>query len=133
MPLRRTSITSSSVAGRRSSISRFFRLARIVPRTRVRSLSCALRAAFNAARRVEARSDTGDTGTTPALANCGVHFPLPLFARLFEVTVLPKIRQNSGLFALLLEPFLCPIEALCIVNDDLWHSLTHPSRPNKGR
>ena len=54
MPFRSTSTTSSSVAGRRSSISRFFRLARMVPSTRVRSLSCALRAAFIAARKASA-------------------------------------------------------------------------------
>ena len=133
MPFRSTSTTSSSEAGRRSSISRFLRLARIVPRTRVRSLSCALRAALSAARKVAVRLDSGDTRTLPALADSSAHLALPLFARLFKVTVFAEVRQDAGLLALLLEPFECPLEALVIVNDDFWHSLTHPSRPDKGR
>src|SRR5687768_4256082 len=46
IPLRSTSTTSSSVRSRRSSIFRFFASEKIVPRTRTRALSCALRAAL---------------------------------------------------------------------------------------
>jgi hypothetical protein len=63
-----------------------------------------------------------------ALADRGVHLPLPLFAGLLEVAMLAKIRQNAGLLALPLEPFERPLEALVIVNDDFWHSLIHPSQ-----
>jgi hypothetical protein len=38
-----------------------------------------------------------------------------------------QVRQDAGLFALLLEPFERPLEALVIVYDDFWHSLIHPS------
>ena len=38
-----------------------------------------------------------------------------------------QVRQDPRLLALLLEPFERPLEALVIVNDDFWHSLTHPS------
>src|SRR4051812_27611778 len=132
MPLRRTSATSSSEAGRRSSISRFLRLARMVPSTSVRSLSWALRAAFSAARKVAVMLDSGDTGATTGLTDRSVHLPLPLFAWLLEVSVLAKVRQNTGLFAFFLESFKRPLEALVIVNDDFWHSLTHPSHALKG-
>ena len=47
--------------------------------------------------------------------------------------MLAEVRQNAGLFALLLEPLERPIEALVIMNDDFWHSLTHPSRARKGK
>jgi hypothetical protein len=105
----------------------------MVPRTRVRSLSCALRAVLRAARNVDARSDSGDTGTATIFADGSVHLPLPFFAWLLEVPVLAEIRQDTGLFTFLLEPLQRPFEALVIVNDDFWHSLTHPSRPGKGR
>src|SRR5262249_29943920 len=110
---------------------RFFRLARIVPSTNVRGLSCALRAAVSAARKASPASGSGDTRATAILADRGVHLPLPLLARLLEVTVLAEIRQDSGLFALLLEPLERPLEALVIVDDDLWHSSYHPSRANR--
>src|SRR5437867_11874564 len=105
IPFRSTSATSSSVAGRRSSISRFLRLARIVPSTRVRALSWALRPALSAARKVDARLGSGDTGTTTVLADRGVHLPLPLLAGLLEVTVFAEVRQDAGLLTLFLEPF----------------------------
>src|SRR5688572_25565143 len=129
MPFRSTSTTSSSVAGRRRSISRFFRLARMVPSTRVRSLSCALRAAFIAVRRASATLAAGDTRAPAVLADRGVHLPLPLFARLLEVTVLAKVGQDPRLLALLLEALQRPLEALVIVNDDFRHAVYHPSRP----
>src|SRR6185503_6357812 len=132
MPLRSTSTTSASEAGRRSSISRFLRLARIVPRTRVRSLSCALRAALSAVRKVAVRLDSGDTRTPPGLADGRTQFALPLFTRLFEVTVLAKVRQDAGLLTFFLETSERPLEALVIMDDDFWHSRTHPSRPGKG-
>jgi hypothetical protein len=62
------------------------------------------------------------------LAHGRVHFALPLFAWFFKVTMFPQVRQNTGFFALLLEPLQCPFEALVIVNDDFWHSLAHPSQ-----
>ena len=77
----------------------------MVPRTSVRSLCCALRAVFSAARSVEARPGSGDTGTMTVLADRGVHLPLPLFAGLLEVAMFPEVRQDPGLLALLLEPF----------------------------
>src|SRR6476469_7090322 len=128
MPFRSASITSSPVRGRLSSISRFFRLARMVPSTSVRGLSWALRAAVSAARKVSPRSGAGDTRATAILADRGVHLPLPLLARLLEVAVLAEVRQDSGLLALLLEPLERPLEALVIVDDDFRHSLIHPSR-----
>jgi hypothetical protein len=82
---------------------------------------------------VEARSDSGDTGTATIFPDGSVHLPLPFFAWLLEVPVLAQIRQDTGLFTFLLEPLQRPFEALVIVNDDFWHSLTHPSRPGKGR
>src|SRR5262245_32312731 len=133
MPLRRTSTTSSSVAGLRRSISRFFRLARMVPRTRVRSFSCALRAAFMAARKASATLlAAGDTRAPAVLADGGIHFPLPLLARLLEVTMLAEIRQDPGLLALLLEALERPLEALVIMDDDFRHAVYHPSRPLRG-
>src|SRR5690349_30303 len=128
MPLRSTSITSSAVTGRLSSISRFFRLARMVLSTSVRGLSWALRAAVSAARRASPTSGSGDTRATAILADRGVHLPLPLLARLLEVTMFAKIGEDARLLALLLEPLERPLEALVIVNDDFWHSWTHPSR-----
>ncbi len=71
----------------------------------------------------------GDTRATAVLADGGVHFPLPLFAWLFEVAVLTKIGEDSRLLALLLEPLERPLEAFVIVDDDFRHFLTHPSRP----
>src|SRR5207244_10986092 len=127
-PFRSTSRPSSPVAGRLSSISRFVRFARIVPSTSVRALSWALRAVFIAARTAPPTLDSGDTGPTTILADRRVHLPLALLARLLEMAVLAEIRQDSGLFALLLEPLECPLEALVIVDDDFWHSLIHPSR-----
>ena len=100
----------------------------MVPSTRVRSLSCALRAVLRAARKFAAMLDSGDTGATSGLADRGIHLPLPFFAWLLKVPMFAKIRQDAGLFALLLEPFERPLEALVIVNDDFWHSLTHPSQ-----
>ena len=82
---------------------------------------------------VAVRLDSGDTRTTPAFADGGARLALPFFARLFEVSVLAEVRQDAGLLALLLESFERPLEALVIVDDDFWHSLTHPSRPGKGR
>jgi hypothetical protein len=61
------------------------------------------------------------------LADRSVHLPLSLFTGLLEVPVLAKVRQDAGLLALLFESFKRPLEALVIVNDDFWHSLTHPS------
>jgi putative endonuclease len=49
------------------------------------------------------------------------------------VTVFTKVRQDAGLLALFLETSERPLEALVIMYDDFWHSLTHPSRPGKGR
>ena len=100
----------------------------MVPRTRVRSLSCALRAAFRAARKVEARLWSGDTGATSVLAYSGIHLPLTLFTRLFEVPMFPKVGKDAGFLTLFLEPLQRPFEALVIVDDDFWHSLIHPSR-----
>ena len=101
----------------------------MVPRTRVRSFCWPLRAAFNAARRDSETLDPGDTRATAVLADGGVHFPLPLFAWLFEVAVFTKIGEDSRLLALLLEPLERPLEAFVIVDDDFRHFLTHPSQP----
>src|SRR5262249_7275014 len=128
MPFRSTSITSSLVAARFSSISRFFRLARMVLSTSVRGLSWALRAAVRAARRASPASGPGDTRATAILADRGVHLPLPLLARLLEVPVLAKIGKDPRLLALLLEPLERPLKALVIMDDDFWHAWTHPSR-----
>jgi hypothetical protein len=92
-------------------------------------LSCALRAAFVAARKASATLTAGDTRTSAVLTDGGIHLPLPLFARLLEVTVLAKIGQDSGLLTLLLEALERPLEALVIVNDDFRHAVYHPSRP----
>jgi hypothetical protein len=86
-----------------------------------------LRAVLRAARKVAFRLDSGGTGDLSAFADGGAHLALPLFAGLFEVSVLAEVRQDAGLLALLLEPFECPLEALVIVDDDFWHSLIHPS------
>jgi hypothetical protein len=88
-----------------------------------------LRAAFMAARKASATLPPGDTGASAVLADRGVHLPLPLFARLLEVAVLAKIRQDPGLLALLLEALERPLEALVIVDDDFRHAVYHPSRP----
>jgi hypothetical protein len=103
-------------------------LARIVPRTSVRSLSWALRAAFIAVRRASPTLDSGDTRATTILADRGVHLPLALLARLLEVPVLPEIREDPGLLALLLEPLEGPLETFVIMDDDFRHLLSHPSR-----
>jgi hypothetical protein len=93
-------------------------------------LSCALRAAFMAARKVSAMlSAAGDTRAPAVLADGGVHLPLPLLARLLEVAVLAEIRQDPGLLALLLETLERPLEALVIMDDDFRHAVYHPSRP----
>jgi len=39
-----------------------------------------------------------------------------------------QVRKDPGFLALLLEPLERPLEALVIVDDDFWHSLSHPSR-----
>ena len=100
----------------------------MVPRTRVRSLSWALRAALSAARKLAERLGSGDTGATTRFPDRRTHFPLPFFAGLFEVPMFAEVRQYAGFFALLLEPLERPIEALVIVDDDFWHSLIHPSQ-----
>jgi hypothetical protein len=53
------------------------------------------------------------------LPDGGIHFPLPAFARLFVVAMLPEIRQDPGLLALLLEALERALEVLIVVDDDL--------------
>jgi hypothetical protein len=72
---------------------------------------------------------SGDTRAPAVLADGGDHFPLPLFARLLEVTELAKIGQDPGLLALFLEALERPLEALVIVDDDFRLAVNHPSRP----
>src|SRR5882724_5681880 len=122
MPFRITSTTSSLVGSRPSSSSRFFRLARMVPRTSVRSFCCALRAALSAARKASERSDTRDPRTATRLPNGGVHLPLLFLARLLIVPMLSEIGQNAGLLALLLESLECVLEAFVVVNDHFGHA-----------
>jgi hypothetical protein len=52
------------------------------------------------------------------LPDRGIHFPLPTFARLFVMTVLAKVRQDSGLLALLLEALERALEVLIVMDDD---------------
>src|SRR6266849_6326016 len=126
IPLRMTSTTSSSVGVRASSSSRFFRLARMVPRTSARAFSWDLRAALSAARKESASCDTRDPGPTAGLADGCVHLPLLLLARLLVVPVLSEIRQDPGLFALFLEAFERPLEALVVVDDHFGHAGEFP-------
>src|SRR5690606_10907852 len=119
-------------SGEDDSSSRFFKAARTVPSNRVRSLSPALRAATCSARRVSRRS--GIDATAAVLPLGGVHLALLLLARLLVVAMLAEIRKDAGLLALLLEALERALEALVIVEDDLGHLLTHPSRaPVRGR
>src|SRR5205823_1459006 len=64
----------------------------------------------------------------PSLSHGGALLPLATFARLLVVAVFPEVRQDSGSFALLLEPLQRALEALVIVNDDFRHSRLHSSR-----
>ena len=77
---------------------------------------------------VAPKLDSGDTGTTTGFTDRGARLALPFFAWLLEMAMLAEVRQDAGLFALLLEPFERPLEVLVIVNDDFRHSVTHPSR-----
>jgi hypothetical protein len=52
------------------------------------------------------------------LPDRGIYFPLPTFARLFIMTVLAKVRQDSGLLALLLEALERALEVLIVMDDD---------------
>jgi hypothetical protein len=52
------------------------------------------------------------------LPNGGVHLPLSTLARLLVVPVSPKVRENAGLLALLLEALESPLEVLIVVDDD---------------
>src|SRR5690606_21219060 len=119
-------------SGEDDSSSRFFKAARTVPSSRVRSLSPALRAATCSARRLSRRSGID---STPAARPLGrVLLALLLLARLLVVAMLAEIREDAGLLALLLEALERALEALVIVEDDLGHLLTHPSQaPVRGR
>jgi hypothetical protein len=57
--------------------------------------------------------------TAAVFPNGGIHLPLPALAGLLIVTMLPQIRENAGLFALLFEALEGAFEVLIVVNDDL--------------
>ena len=133
MPLRSTSTTSSSVAGAPELDLAILEVGEDGAEDERAILVLGLAGGVQRGPQGLARAlGPGDTRATAVLADRGVHLPLPLLARLLEVAVLAKIREDPGLLALLLEPLERPLEALVIVDDDFWHSWTHPSRRRIG-
>jgi hypothetical protein len=51
-------------------------------------------------------------------SNGGVHLPLPTLTRLLVVPVLPQVREDARLLALLLEALEGSLEILVVVDDD---------------
>ena len=63
---------------------------------------------------------------TPVLANRRVELALALLTGFLEMPMLPQVRENPGLLALLLETLECALEALILMDDDFRHVLHHP-------